>query len=349
MTGSGRQPQSWGRALLRGWASALRQLAGRTDDMDGSIRTVSVAFLGNLVVALAKYLGFILSMSSAMLAESVHSTAVTVNQALLLRGRLRSERAATVEHPFGFGRERYFWAFVVAIVMFGIGAVVSVGRGVLQLLGHSEEALEPIIPLAALTVGLVMDGWSFLVARRQTRQDKGELTYRQYVERSKDPEVPVVLLEDAAAMVGLLFAYLGVGLTALTGNQVYDSVASILIGALLALVAFVLAGKMKSLLIGESALPEQRREIETAIAEHPLTGEVSYVRSLYLGPDDLLVEAKVGFRHGLGFEEVAAAIDEIEHEIRSRVSAVRIVAIEPETPVSRDIEVPEYERAEGGE
>ena len=336
------RPESWPHALLRGWRSALRQVVGRSDDVDGTVRTVSVALLANLVVAAAKYIAFFVSGSSAVLAEAVHSTADTANQALLLRGRLRSKRAATVQHPFGFGQERYFWAFLVAVVMFGIGTVVSIGRGVLELVSGSDEAFDPILPLVGLTVGLVMDGWSFLVARKQAGRDKGDLSYRQYVERSKDPEVPVVLLEDSAAMVGLLFAYAGVGLTALTGSRVYDAVASILIGLLLAAVSVVLAREMKSLLIGESAPHEQRREIEAAIADHPGTRNLGYVRTLYLGPEDLLVEAKVGFQEGLRFAEVAAAIDEIEQDIRSRIPVARIVAIEPETPVSHDVDAPGY-------
>jgi cation diffusion facilitator family transporter len=320
---------------------------GHSDDVDGTVRTVSVAFLANLVVAAAKYVAFFVSGSSAVLAESVHSTATTANQALLLRGRLRSDRAATVQHPFGYGQERYFWAFLVAVVMFGLGSVVSIGRGVLELAAGAGEPFDPILPLVGLTVGLLMDGWSFLVARKQAGRDKGDQSYRQYVERSKDPEVPVVLLEDSAAMVGLLFAYTGVGLTWLTGSRVYDAVASILIGLLLAAVSIVLAREMKSLLIGESAPPEERREIETAIADHAGTRNLGYVRTLYLGPDDLLVEAKVGFQEGLRFAEVAAVIDEIEQDIRSRIPVARIVAIEPDTPVAHDVDMPGYQPRDG--
>lgn len=342
------QTEAIPKAMVRGWRSALRQIGGRDDQVDGTIRTVSVAFLANLVVAIAKYIGFFLSGSSAVLAESLHSTAVTVNQGLMMHGRLRSERPETTKHPFGFGPERYFWAFVVPIMMFGIGAVVSIGRGVLALGGQIEGMINPIIPLAALTVGLLMDGWSFLVAAHQTRQDKGDLSYRQYVERSRDPEIPVVLLEDSAAMVGLLFAYLGVGLTVLTGNHVYDAIASLLIGLLLAVVAFILAREMKSLVIGESALPEKRREIESAITDHPRVREVVHVRSLHLGPEDLLVEAKVGLQRDLRYEEVAGVIDEIERDVRSRVPLTRIVAIEPDVPDGHDSDSSDNERRDGG-
>jgi cation diffusion facilitator family transporter len=333
------QVPSLPRAFVAGIGSAAADTFGRgpREDVSGSIRTVSVAFLANLVVAIAKYIGFFLSGSSAMLAESVHSTAVTINQALMLQGQLTARRPATRLHPFGFGQIRYFWAFVVSVLIFGIGAVISVGRGVLALAGGEGETLaRPYIPLAALTVGLLMDGSSFVVGLRQAKREKGELSYWQYIVRSKNPEVPVVLLEDSAAIVGLFFAYLGVGLTVLTGNGLFDGVASILIGLLLATVSLILAREMKSLLIGEAASPQEEDRIEGVLAGHRATTRVVSLRSLYLGPDDLLVEAKIQMDRELGFDEIAAALDEMEAGVREEVGTARIVAIEPDEPGAGD-------------
>lgn len=334
---------SWPSALLHGLLSAARRtFRRREDDVDGSIRTVAVAFLSNFVVMVAKYIGFLLSGSSALLAESVHSTAVTINQALLLRGTLTAMRPATRQHPFGFGRARYFWAFVVAVVIFGIGSVISIGRGILALGGEGETIAHPIIPFAGLTVGLVMDGSSFLVARRQMSEEKGRLSYWQFIRRSHNPEVPVVLLEDTAALIGLFFAYLGVGLAVVTGNSLYDALASIMIGILLAVVAFILAREMSSLLIGESGSPEQQERLEQLFGGHDDVESVRYVRTVYLGPGDMLVEAKAVFRDSLDFLGVARAIDEMEQAARDEVEDVRLVAIEPDVPESRDEEVPPY-------
>ncbi len=338
-------PPSWTRALGRGMLSGVRTtFTNRSDNAAGSVRTVSMAFLANLVVALAKYTGFFLSGSSALLAESVHSTAVTINQGLLLRGNLAGQRRATPQHPFGFGQARYFWAFVVSIVIFGVGAVLSFGRGALALAGEGHGIEQPAIPLAALTVGLVMDGWSFVIAVRQSRAEKGALSYRQYVARSKNPEVPVVLLEDSAAMVGLLFAYLGVGLAALTGREIFDAIASLFIGLLLATISFVLAREMQSLLIGESATPQEEAQIHAALTGHEHARDLIYFRSLYLGPTDLLVEAKVAFDRDMRFPAIATAIDEIEQDIRTRVANARIVTIEPGVAEPQDVDVPAYER-----
>ncbi len=325
-TTTDQQPMSYGQALGRGLVSA----ATDNDDVGPGVRTVAVAFMANLVVALAKYAGFLLVQSSALLAEAFHSTATTANQALLLRGRLVGDRAEDAQHPFGYGRARYFWAFVVAIVMFGIGSTLSIGRGVLALLGPGEGIGTAWIPLAALTVGLLSDGSSFLVAFRQTRRERGDHGYFEHLRRSKDPEVMMVFMEDFAALIGLAFAYTGVILTLITGNHVYDAVASICIGLLLAAVAFFLAREMRSLLLGESALPEHQEQLVDALGSHPAVDDVVYVRTLHLGPEDLLVEAKAEFRDELHAGQVADAIDEVEAEMRNRLDIVRLVAIEPD-------------------
>ena len=338
---------SWPKALGQGVTGGVRYTFGQGgQDVPGSVRTVAMAFLANLVVAIAKYIGFFLAHSSALLAESVHSTAVTINQGLLLRGHLTARYPATPKHPFGFGQARYFWAFVVSVVIFGIGAVISWGRGLLALVGPAHGIERPIIPLAALTVGLIMDGWSFIVAIKQSRSEKGKLSFRQYVERSKNPEVPVVLLEDAAAMVGLLIAYAGIALSVVTGNHIFDALASILIGCLLAAISFILAREMRSLLIGESATQEEEDEIRAVLTGHHHTRDIVYFRTLYLGPTDLLVEAKVAFDRDMNFADIATAIDEMENDIRSSAQNARVVTIEPGIAERGDVDMPSYERDE---
>jgi divalent metal cation (Fe/Co/Zn/Cd) transporter len=276
---------------VAGIGSAAREQFGRGQGQaSDSVRAVSMAFLANFVVAVAKWIAFFISGSSAILAESVHSTAVTINQALLLEGQLTARRPATRLHPFGFGQARYFWAFVVGI--------------------------------------------------RQPRKEKGKLSYWQYIQRSKNPEVPVVVLEDSAALVGLFFAYLGIGLALATGYSFFDAAASILIGLLLATISFVLAREMRSLLLGEAAPPEEERRIRDVLAGHAGIEQVVYLRSMYIGPDDLLVEAKVRMDSELRAGEVSRAIDEMEAGVREQARSARIVAIETGEPEAGDPEDP---------
>lgn len=333
---------SWPRALIGGAFSAI---PGAKEQYDGAIRTVAVAFFANLTVAISKFAGFLVVPSSALLAEGIHSTAVTINQGLMLRGRLNSNLPATPEYSFGFGRERYFWGLMVSVVMFGFGAVLSAGRGVLALLGdggHHEMALI-WVPYAALTVGLVMDGSSLLQGLREARREKGDFSLWAYIKRARNPEVPVVIMEDSAAMVGLFFAYVGITLAIVTGNAMYDGIASILIGCVLAVVAGILGWKMKALLVGQSALPEERDLINKVLSEHKNTREVIYARSLYLAPDDLLIEAQVRMDAELRFHDIVDAIEEMEQGIRKQLPHARLIAIEPAVYVPDDTETPGYE------
>ncbi|HET7371360.1 MAG TPA: cation diffusion facilitator family transporter [Gammaproteobacteria bacterium] len=341
-TAEGEPIPSWPRALIGGAISAI---PGTEEKHDGSIQTVAVAFISNLVVAIAKYAGFFAVQSSALLAEAIHSTAVTINQGLMLRGRLTARMGETPEHSFGFGRERYFWGFMVSVVMFGIGAVLSIGRGVLALASGEHQDIGTIwIPYATLTVGLLMDGTSLLQGLRQSRREKGDLSYKEYLKRSKNPEVPVVIFEDTAAMFGLFFAYSGISLTIILGNPLFDALASICVGMVLAVVSSILAVKMKGLLIGESALPEEIDFIRSTLDKHEHVREIVYVRSLYLAPDDLLVETKISMDPELGFRDVATTIDELERQIRRKLKHARLISIEPDVPQEGDVEVPGFEK-----
>lgn len=341
-TAEGEPIPSWPRAFFGGAISAI---PGTEEKYDGNIQTVAVAFTSNLVVAIAKYAGFFAVQSSALLAEAIHSTAVTINQGLMLRGRLTARQAETPEHSFGFGRERYFWGFMVSVVMFGIGAVLSIGRGVLALARGEHHDITVIwVPYLSLTIGLLMDGMSFLQGLRQARRDKGDLSYADYLKRAKNPEVPVVVFEDSAAMCGLFFAYSGISLTIILDNPIFDALASICVGIVLAIVSSILAIKMKGLLIGESALPEEVDFIRGTLENHAHVREIVYVRSLYLAPDDLLVETKISMDPALGFPDVAATIDELEKAIRAKLKHARLISIEPDIPQRGDVEVPGFER-----
>ncbi|MDF1702266.1 MAG: cation diffusion facilitator family transporter [Planctomycetota bacterium] len=269
-----------------------------------------MALLANIGLAIAKLIGFLLTGSSSMLAEAVHSLADTSNQGLLLIGRARSERRESPEHPFGYGAERYFWAFLVSVLILVSGAFAAIYKGIRALI--EPEALDTV-PWAfgILGVALLLDGTSLLVAARSTRRLQGE-SWFAYVRRAKHPEVPIVLLEDATSVVGVLVALVAIGMTVLTGNPVWDGIGSITIGLLLTAMALLLARETQSLLIGEAASPETAAKVrEVILADEAIAGLV-YLRTLHLGPDELLVEVKARMDPDMTVRAAALAIDRIE-------------------------------------
>lgn len=292
-------------------------------------RAIVAAFFANLGIALAKFVGFLITASSSMLAESIHSVADTGNQALLLLGGKKSRRGATEDHPFGYGRERYFWAFVVALVLFSLGSLFAVFEGI-EKLRHPHELESPGVAIAILFVGILLEGWSFRTAIDESRPLKGDLTWWQFIRRAKLPELPVVLLEDFGALIGLGVAITAVTLSAATGDAVWDGAGTLIIGLLLGVIAVVLANEMKSLLIGESATEHVRREIEDAINDSAHTVSLIHLRTQHLGPEDLLVGAKIEFASTLTTAELAQAIDAVEVDIRAAVPAARVIYIEPD-------------------
>ena len=289
---------------------------------------VIAALLANLGIAIAKFVAFLVTGSSSMLAESIHSTADTSNQGLLLFGKRRSEREADRQHPFGFGQERYFWAFVVAIVLFAIGSLFSIAEGYEKLV-HPEPVSSPLWAIGVLVVAMIFEGISLSTAVRQAR-DERRGSWWDYIRHTKTPDKAVVLLEDSAAETGLVLALAGVGLSWLTGNSAFDAFGSFGVGAVLAVVAAILAIEMKSLLIGESARAEDEEAIRDAAASEPRLEELYELRTMHLGPSQLLVSAKVRLDDGLRFAEVAETIDAIEERIRDRVPAARVLDIEPD-------------------
>ena len=273
-----------------------------------------------------------------MLAEAVHSVADSGNQALLLWGAASAKRPETEEHPFGFSRDRYFWAFVVSLVIFSLGALFAIYEGVQRLL-HPHELDNPMIAIGILAAGIVMEGLSFRTAVIEARKQKQRLGWWEFIRRTKNPELPVILLEDLGALLGLVIALAGIALASLTGEPRFDAVGSITIGVLLGAIAVVLATEMRSLLIGESASPEDRAAIRQSLAETATVDRVIHMRTQHFGPDQLLVALKVQFAEELTSVGVADGINEAERRIRERVPAATLIFIEPDICRTGPIEV----------
>nr|BFE65266.1 cation diffusion facilitator family transporter [Dactylosporangium thailandense] len=288
------------------------------------------ALAANLGIAATKFVAFFLTGSSSMLAEAIHSVADSGNQGLLLLGGKQASKRATARHPFGYGRERYIYAFIVAVVLFFVGGVFAIYEA-----WHKISHPEPIeswqwVPVAVLLAAIVMEGLSFRTAIGETKKIKGKATWVQFIRRAKEPELPVILLEDFAALLGLVLALFGVGLTLITGNGIWDGIGTAAIGVLLIAVAAVLAVEMKSLLVGESATPDQVAAIEQAIVDGPEVERVIHMRTVHLGPDELLVAAKIAVRHNETADEIARGIDAAEARIRAAVPIARVIYLEPD-------------------
>jgi len=295
----------------------------------GGGKAIIAAFLANLGIAITKLIAWVFSGSSAMLAESVHSLADAGNQILLLIGGKRAQRAADKQHPFGYGRVRFVYAFVVAIILFSAGGVFSIYEGIVKL--RNPHPLEVWwLPMLVLTVALILESFSLRTAVRESNPLRGKASWLQFVRHSKAPELPVVLLEDLAALLGLSFAFVGVGLTALTGNGLFDAIATIMIGALLIVVALVLGVEVKSLLVGEGASDEDVRKIETALVDGKNIERIIHMKTLYLGPDEFMIGAKVGVSASTTVRELAVMVNAAEQRIRSAVPAARVIYIEPD-------------------
>lgn len=295
----------------------------------GSTRAIMAALLANAGIAVSKFVGFLITGSSSMLAESLHSVADTSNQALLLFGQRQARREATSLHQFGYGRSRFFYSFVVALVLFSLGAIFAIYEGIHKI-NHPEPLRSPLVAIGILMVAIGLESYSFHTAMVESKPLKGNGTWWQFIRRSRNPELPVVLLEDTGALLGLLFALLGVGLTMLTGNPVWDGVGTLLIGLLLGVIAVILMVEMHSLLIGEAATPEQSQAIQSALEQTELVDRVIHLRTQYLGPEELLVAAKIALSPTTELSAVAAAIDAAEAAVRTAVPATVVIYLEPD-------------------
>ncbi|MHB1065184.1 MAG: cation diffusion facilitator family transporter [Georgenia sp.] len=292
-------------------------------------RAVVTALAANVGIAVAKFMGYLLTGSSSMLAESVHSVADSSNQLLLLIGGKRATRRASAVHQFGYGRVRYVAAFVVSIVLFTLGGLFALYEA-----WHKFADPHPIdswqwVPIAVLLLAMVMEGFALRTAVQEATRVRGDMSLFEFVKASRSPEIPVIILEDTGALLGLVFGLFGVGMTLGTGDGRWDAVGSAAIGVLLVLVAAFLAREMTSMLIGESALPEHRRAIEAALVGDGVES-VIHMRTMHLGPDDVLVAAKVAVAPGATAEEVARAIDAAESRVRAAVPLKAQIYLEPD-------------------
>jgi cation diffusion facilitator family transporter len=307
---------------------------------EGGTKAIIAALAANLGIAVTKFIAFLLTGASSMLAEAVHSVADSGNQGLLLVGGKRARRAATPEHPFGYGRERYVYAFIVSIVLFTVGGLFALYEAYHKW--HEAHAGQGTItswqwvPAVVLVAAILMEGFSFRTAINESNRTRGTQTWSQYIRRAKAPELPVVLLEDFAALVGLVFALLGVGLTLLTHNGIWDAIGTGMIGLLLVTVAIVLAIEMKSLLLGEAASPVHLEKIMAAITSTPGIDRVIHQRTLHVGPEEVVVAAKVAVPAGAGADDIAVAIDGAEVRCREAVPDLTLlIYLEPDIDRSR--------------
>ncbi len=296
---------------------------------EGSTRAILAALIANAGIAVAKFVGFLITGSSSMLAESVHSVADTSNQGLLLLGQRQSRREADPLHQFGYGRSRYFYSFVVALVLFTLGSVFALYEGYHKI-SHPVELTSPIVAVVILVAAIFLEGYSFRTAVKESRPLKGSGSWWRFIRNSRNPELPVVLLEDSGALVGLVFALTGVGLTMLTGDPVWDGVGTIGIGVLLGVIAVVLMVEMHSLLIGEGATREEDRAIRAALEQTDNIDRLIHLRTQYLGPEELLVGAKIALPPSTDLATVARTIDAAEAAIRAAVPAAAVIYLEPD-------------------
>ncbi len=294
-----------------------------------SKKVIYAALLGNLLIALTKFVAAFVTGSSAMLSEGVHSAVDTGNQILLLYGIRRSKRPPDENFPFGYGKEIYFWSFVVAILIFALGAGVSIYEGIHRL-SRPGEIKDPMLSYIVLGVSFVFEGSSWLFALKEFSKIKGRWGYVEAVHRGKNPPMFMVLFEDSAATAGLVIAFFGVWLGHKTGNMAYDGWASILIGIILGITAFWLAYETKSLLIGESALPEVVSRIRQMAEELPEIEHVNEVLTLHMGPENVLVNLSVDFRDEITAEKVEQVIQELDGRIKERFPIVKRVFVEAE-------------------
>jgi cation diffusion facilitator family transporter len=296
---------------------------------EGGNKAILAALSANVGIAMTKFVAFLLSGSSSMLAESVHSLADSGNQVLLLIGGRRAKRAATAEHPFGFGRERYVYAFMVAIILFTVGGVYSIYEGIHKL-EHPEPIERAWIPIVILLISIALESFSLRTALRESAEHRHGISILQFIRRAKAPELPVLLLEDMAALIGLVLALGGVLVAVITGDGIWDGVGTVGIGLLLVLVAIVLGVEVKSLLVGEGASGDDLAAITAAALDGDDIDRIIHMKTLYLGPEELMVGIKVAVAATDSAREVAAAIDALEKRVRAAVPIAKVMYIEPD-------------------
>ncbi|XAS68888.1 cation diffusion facilitator family transporter [Micrococcaceae bacterium Sec5.7] len=296
---------------------------------NGGNKAIVAALAANLTIAVLKFVAFVLTMSSSMLAEAIHSMADSGNQVLLLVGGKRAKRAASPEHPFGYGRERYIYAFIVSIVLFSVGGLFALFEAWEKIQHpHAIEGDFWWVPLAVLIGAIVAESFSFRTAIIESNHIRGTQGWVSFVRNAKQPELPVILLEDLGALLGLVFALFGVGMTLLTGDGIWDALGTGMIGLLLVAIAVILAVETKSLLLGESATKDDSAKIRAAIEADGTA--VIHLKTLHLGPEELLVAAKITVGAADSGQAIATSIDNAEVRIRAAVPIARVIYLEPD-------------------
>ncbi|MEI7630133.1 MAG: cation diffusion facilitator family transporter [Actinomycetes bacterium] len=301
---------------------------------EGGKKAVIAALMANIGIAISKFIAFFFTGSSSMLSEAIHSVADSSNQVLLLVGNKRSQKPADEKHPFGYGRRRFVYGFIVAVVLFLIGGLFSLYEGL-----HKWQDPEPLddwwIAVLVLVIAIGLETVSFRTALREANKSRGKRSLANFVKDSRQPELPVILLEDAGALVGLVFALIGVGMAVITGDGRWDAVGAMAVGTLLVVIAIFLAMEMATMLVGESALPEEVAAIRAALESAPLVERVIHLRTVHVGPDELLIGAKITISHSETAAGIAAGIDEAERGLRAAVPTARYVFLEPDLDRAR--------------
>jgi cation diffusion facilitator family transporter len=296
---------------------------------EGSMRAIIAALLANIGIAITKFIAAAFSGSASMFAEGIHSVADSGNQILLIIGGKRAKRAATAAHPFGYGRSRYIYAFMVSIVLFSVGGMFSILEG-LEKLQHPHELEMVWLPLVVLGAAIVMESLSLRTAVIEANHVRHGKSWVQFIRHAKSPELPVILLEDLAALIGLVLAFGGVGLTVVTGDPIWDAIGTLAIGGLLVLVAIVLGLETSSLLVGEGATAEDTGKIRKALKNTDGVESIIHMKTLYLGPDELMVGAKIAVGEKATGKRIAQIIDTAEENVRTAVPAARVIYLEPD-------------------
>lgn len=296
---------------------------------EGSAKAIAAALAANIGIATTKFIAAGFSGSASMFAEAIHSVADSGNQLLLILGGRRAKRVATDSHPFGYGRSRFIYAFLVSIVLFSIGGLFSIYEGISKL-RDPHELEQAWLPLTVLGVSIVLETFSLLTALKASKDERGSKSLMQFIRHAKSPELPVVVLEDIAALAGLVLAFGGVGLTVITHDAIWDAIGTLAIGALLVAVAIILGIETSSLLVGEGATASDVSAIRAALEGSARVRGVIHMKTLYLGPDELMLAAKIAVEPLATAAEVAVAIDEAEAAVRAAVPATRVIYLEPD-------------------
>ncbi len=296
---------------------------------EGSTKAVVTALAANLGIAVSKFIAALITGSSSMLAEAVHSVADSTNQALLLLGGKRAKRPATQLHQFGYGRERYIYAFIVAIILFTLGGLYALYEG-WHKISDPHPLTSPLVAIIVLVLAIGLESWALRTAVVEANKVRRGQSWWSFIRHARAPELPVILLEDAGALIGLLLAMLGVGLSVVTGNGVYDGIATLGIGVLLVAIAVILAIETKSLLLGESASTSDISAIHTALLAELGISKVIHLRTLHLGPEELMIAAKIGVTGTDDGTRIAALIDAAEARIRTAVPTAKLIYLEPD-------------------